>query len=657
MANPATLGAISTLGLLAAYCSPRLGMLEVPSTVQAGTEFTITVHGNDAVALNGGRVGCVVQLPNSVAVNGYTVFAQGYGPSIQVTRDRAALLGMYAAEPGHWLASFDGSVTQTHATLTLFLQAPVTAPGPLTVKVALVGDMPTLWTPSDPSGTTNFAAIGGANARSFTLVPDPPRFDRVPGLPLLPIQRAAFGDVDGDGNDDLIGVEVTAAGGTLHACLLRPGSPWQVVMTPTNPMPPAPVLALGRFDADPHLDVVIPGQVLYGDGLGGFTAVPLPNVGVATNWIAAGDVDGDGLDDIALVDQQTIASVLRSNGNRTFAAWSNGLPSQPVQNQFFASALLHDLTGDGLADLVVTRQYSPAVDVYVGDGTGNWTNTTVTASAEVSTVGAGDLNGDGRDDLVVGLRSGTSILEAFTRLPGSWSPLTLSPIAGLWAESLALLDYDRDGRLDIAVADMPGYSSNARWDRLRLLRNAGAGSLVEVSAGLSAFGQQGPWLATGDVDGDTFPDLAVMLPVVWRNTGSGLSPYGAGCAAAGHAPWLGANGQPVLGNAGFALQLHDGVPGGGALCWLGFSKRYAFGLPQLPFELTAFGAPGCKVLAEQVALRFLLHDAQGVATMPLPLPNDPSLHRLLLFAQGAALVPGANALGALFSGGLAVRVP
>jgi hypothetical protein len=112
----------------------------------------------------------------------------------------------------------------------------------------------------------------------------------------------------------------------------------------------------------------------------------------------------------------------------------------------------------------------------------------------------------------------------------------------------------------------------------------------------------------------------------------------------------------VLGTGSFAVELRNGVANGGGLLWVGFSKRYAFGLPLLPFDLTALGAPGCSVLAEQFATGFVVLDPQGVARMALPLPNDPALRYLTVFGQGAVFAAGANQLGALFSGGLAIRL-
>jgi hypothetical protein len=169
-------------------------------------------------------------------------------------------------------------------------------------------------------------------------------------------------------------------------------------------------------------------------------------------------------------------------------------------------------------------------------------------------------------------------------------------------------------------------------------------------------------VAAGDVDGDTWPDLAVAItgepPIVWHNTGSGSSSFGAACSAAGWpTPRTVAIGQPFTGNASFAVGLQGASPQGLGLIWLGLSNRHAFGAPILPYDLTPHGAPGCAVFASTEAPRLVFADAQGNASMPLPIPNDPALRRMTVFAQGAAAAPGANALGWLFANGLAVKIP
>jgi hypothetical protein len=116
-------------------------------------------------------------------------------------------------------------------------------------------------------------------------------------------------------------------------------------------------------------------------------------------------------------------------------------------------------------------------------------------------------------------------------------------------------------------------------------------------------------------------------------------------------------GQPTLGNNAFAFELQSAPPNAASLLWLGLSRRFAFGQPILPFDLGQLGAPGCVIVASQEAVTFVVADALGRAQLPLPIPNVPAFARLTLFAQSAALAPGANGLGLLVGNGLAAKIP
>lgn len=93
------------------------------------------------------------------------------------------------------------------------------------------------------------------------------------------------------------------------------------------------------------------------------------------------------------------------------------------------------------------------------------------------------------------------------------------------------------------------------------------------------------------------------------------------------------------------------------MLWIGASQRYAFGQPIMPRSLHDFGAPGCFLLAPPDFQIFLPIGSSGQAALAMPIPNDPILARLTLFAQGTVVAPSANALGWLFTGGLTAKIP
>ncbi|MEZ6018122.1 MAG: CRTAC1 family protein [Planctomycetota bacterium] len=227
------------------------------------------------------------------------------------------------------------------------------------------------------------------------------------------------------------------------------------------------------------------------------------------------------------------------------------------------SVALADLDLDGDLDLVVgdggdveayrRGEPGPAPRVYLnrGDGTfsageGAWALARGAAASFGAGLALGDLDGDGFDDLVaLGLGPDRVFLNVRGEGLREVAPLPLS--AG-WSTSGALLDFDHDGVLDLAVT---GYLApeldearrrSARWKghavmagpqgliplHDRLYRGLGDGTFedVSVAAGLrpDAAGY-GLGVTTVDLDRDGWTDLYVANDStpnqLWRNRGDG----------------------------------------------------------------------------------------------------------------------------------------
>ena len=240
-----------------------------------------------------------------------------------------------------------------------------------------------------------------------------------------------------------------------------------------------------------------------------------------------------------------------------------------------------------------------------------------------------------------------------------WSN-TFHPLATGHAHGVYLEDFDGDGLSDVVLLQL-GPNSTLTGPRLRRFRTlAGPAFVEDAYSGLSALARA-PELISGDFNGDGWPDLAGATETragafAWHNTSLGAHPFGDGSSAGSLAPMVAPVGLPQLGNAAFAIELSGAQTNTWGFSWFGFSNRTAYGTTPLPFDLGALGAPGCALLVDPLASGALYVGPQGNANWPLPLPLDPALHRLVIYSQGATLAPGANALGVLFSGGLAIRI-
>lgn len=662
---------IVALGLLLGGCTMLTGF-EVPTQVWSGQPFEVLVEGRGPM-FGGGVAAAVLQMPNGFIVEGASCMTRNQSETRFLPgggqRDDPAVLSIYTPEPGHYLASFSGTgvgptigsnTIPATGTLKVFVRAPA-GTGSHQIKLSLAGKVGTApFQAADPAGVTTFSSITMAtNVKQLIVVAQPvtPFVPDTAGLVNastagLDWRGCASGDIDGDGRDDLVAlVELMGA----RAWLSRAGAPW-IERSQGLPFGSSPVhrLAMDDVDGDGWPDLAInSGQMFYGNGGTSWTlGPPLPG----SYAHAVRDVDGDGRADIALASGQGPVRVFRSNGNRTFTE----LNSVPVAS--VGSINLLDVDGDGHCDLLTT----PSSTIWRGDGQGNWTDTQ--APTNIDHAVASDIDGDGQPELVMLQRPafGNTFVAAMRWSTGAWVPVPLSlpaPAQSLDAPSMiALLDHDRDGRQDLAVIMGSRVIGGRSW--MELWRNAGQGQFTRVNApGLAGFlVYSSVDMVVGDYDGDSFPDLAIAprgeYPLVWRNTATGLSPYGTGCAAGPFAmPQITATGNVLRGSTNFALHAQGGQPNGVAILWLGVSKRFANGAPLLPFDLGSTGAPGCRVLAAPDIVFLMPTDGSAQVTMPLPIPNLPSFERLTVFTQGAMLASGANALGLLFTAGLAVKVP
>jgi len=141
-------------------------------------------------------------------------------------------------------------------------------------------------------------------------------------------------------------------------------------------------------------------EVFLGDGMFGFTVSTAGLPSGSIRGIDAGDIDGNGSDDISFATGSGgIRCCKYDTGTNTWIDISNGLPS----SGFFELSQIGDINGDGNADIVVFK--SPVGQIFLGDGAGNWTADapwTMPAPGDVSALRVdGDIDHDGREDILI----------------------------------------------------------------------------------------------------------------------------------------------------------------------------------------------------------------------------------------------------------------
>jgi len=179
-----------------------------------------------------------------------------------------------------------------------------------------------------------------------------------------------------------------------------------------------------------------------------------------------------------------------------------------------------DLDGDGNADLAVANFGATdgqsaatrgAMSVLFGDGSGGF-RSPVVYQAGIGTHGVtiGDLNGDGRPDIVVANNGTSAVTGAYVvdgsvsvflnvTASGAFAP-AIDYAAGLRPESVAIGDLDEDGHADLLVA-------NNGSNDVSLLRGSGDGTFAAAVA--YPAGPAPKTVVMGDLDGDGHLDLVV----------------------------------------------------------------------------------------------------------------------------------------------------
>jgi hypothetical protein len=160
-----------------------------------------------------------------------------------------------------------------------------------------------------------------------------------------------------------------------------------------------------------------------------------------------------------------------------------------------------DFNNDGKLDVVTAG--AAGTTVLLGDGNGALQPTAHFVGVPVATsLAVGDLNGDGKPDAVVtSAPVGMGYVSSVNVLPGNGDGTFRTGqnfAAGASESSVAIGDFNQDGKPDLAVGNASGVSV--------LLGNSNG---TFQSALTFATGSGPGSVAVGDLNGDGFPDLAV----------------------------------------------------------------------------------------------------------------------------------------------------
>jgi len=275
-----------------------------------------------------------------------------------------------------------------------------------------------------------------------------------------------------------------------------------------------PDFVYGNYFFPPFGDSIV---VALGAGDGTFHSISnyligRPDLGFSLylRKVATADVNRDGLTDVLAAfgwENSRVAVFTGTNGGALFR--------QPdvMADRYCSSLDFGDFNGDGHLDFVVNGYLEKHIVIHFGNGQGAFpTSTILPLPFFASTVAAADVNGDGRPDILAGIRGNyigsdgsvglPSVLVLWNRPGGNFNTRTSIQLNHRFSDSeptaITVADFNTDGWLDIVAGVDEGSGLTVA------LQRAGVFTVLtnEVLGGESIQSA-----AVADFNGDGVPDL------------------------------------------------------------------------------------------------------------------------------------------------------
>ncbi|WP_161499174.1 DNA/RNA non-specific endonuclease [Flavipsychrobacter stenotrophus] len=528
-------------------------------TSSAGTAAWSTVNGTGSVTITSGGVATGLSLGAATISYGITsaagcgpvyttrtIYINGPAPTIRSITPKSGIPGSavsiygtnFDATPGNNIVYFGATkaTVNSGSTTTLSVTVPT---GALYAPISVT--TPTNYTAySDTSFTPSFNNSGFIpNTLNF----NPALIITAGGTPY----SGAIGDLNGDNKPDLVvnnsgtvsgsgGPSISVFKNIMTGTGVISGSSFSLTSsftgiigtnTPNN-------VKLADIDGNGQLDIIVPlpdaAYILVylntTSGIGSnptFAAPVSIAAGQFTSVAAIRDFDGDGKPDIALSAFLGSSTINILPNTSTVGSASFGSTIYILAGATPSSVCIADLDHDGLPDVAcVNSGYSggtySGTTISIAKNTSTYgsitfgTSVSLTAGSGPLDIAAGDIDNDGKNDLVVtNSNSGNISVFINTSTPGTLTAGSFASAVNISSGSgsgstptgIALADMNGDSKLDVVV-------SNNNDNTVSVFRNLVTGSTVTLSLATPqniATGQKPVTVTIGDLDGDGYPDI------------------------------------------------------------------------------------------------------------------------------------------------------
>ncbi len=288
----------------------------------------------------------------------------------------------------------------------------------------------------------------------------------------------------------------------------------QQISYPTGYLSYPTSLAIGDFDNDNYLDIVVANSgtnsigVFMGYGNGSFQSQISYSTGNSSTpkSVAIGDFNNDSrLDIVAVNSNSDNVCIFLGYGNGSFTrriVYSMPNTSNPI------SVAVNDFNNDNILDIVVANSHANNVCILLGYGDGSFENVITLSTGSDSgpcSIGIGDFNKDKSLDIAVANQISKNIGIFFGYGNGTFSSQNIYP-AGSDSDlsSIVVSDVNNDTILDILATDY-----NAANSSIGIYYGFGNGNFTLpkiYSTGLNTLPSS---IATGDFNNDSKVDLAI----------------------------------------------------------------------------------------------------------------------------------------------------
>jgi hypothetical protein len=228
--------------------------------------------------------------------------------------------------------------------------------------------------------------------------------------PTISATDIAIADMNGDGKLDVVGVSLSGTVSILHG-----DGTGKFTTTEFSTGRRSYTVRVADVNGDRRPDILIAGteedhtmytlRLLTARADGSFEPPVILRRDGSGFALAVADLDANGTMDIVVTDGYTTGKnnavvVLRGSGNGTFTEWQR-LPVAPYDPEFGTSATVTtgDFNGDGRIDIAAATDFGYAT-TYVQNAARVFETASQLYAQGWSSIAAGDLNGDGADDLI-----------------------------------------------------------------------------------------------------------------------------------------------------------------------------------------------------------------------------------------------------------------